>query len=103
MPRSDQQQQNSKSAAPRLQGLRYPGAMNMNTRNNDDIHNTISRRRFLAGTAAAGAALMICRHALAADDAPAATGEKPNSVFGGVAIGTNTYSYRDGGIDTAEQ
>lgn len=72
----------------------------MNMRNNDDLYNIISRRRFLAGTAMAGAAVMIGRRAMAAD-APTTTGGKPDSVFGGVAIGTNTYSYR-GGIDTAE-
>ena len=67
------------------------------------IHGLVSRRRFLAGTAAAGASVMIGRYALAADDAPAAAGGKPNSVFGGVAIGINTYSYRGGSIDTAEE
>jgi hypothetical protein len=103
MPRLNAQQQKSKSAAPRLQGLKYPGAMNMDIRNNDDIHNIISRRRFLAATAAAGAVVMIGRHALAADDAPASAGARPNSVFGGVAIGTNTYSYRGGDVNTAEE
>ncbi len=75
----------------------------MDPRNNDGTFNTISRRRFLATTAAAGAAVMIGRYALAADNAPAAPGGKPNSVFGGVAIGINTYSYRGGTIETAEQ
>jgi sugar phosphate isomerase/epimerase len=77
--------------------------MNMETRNKNDIHSILSRRRFLAGTAAAaGASLMIGRYALAADSPPAAAGSRPNSVFGGVAIGINTYSYR-GEINTAEQ
>lgn len=75
----------------------------MDTRNKDAIRNLISRRRFLGGTAAAGAALVIGRHALAADTPPAATGGRPNSVFGGVAIGINTYSYRGGKINTAEE
>ena len=74
----------------------------MNERsNNDEIRSGISRRRFVGGAAAAVAAMMMGRHARAADSA--AAGGKPNSVFGGVAIGINTYSYRGGGIDTAEQ
>jgi sugar phosphate isomerase/epimerase len=76
--------------------------MNMNTRNKHDMQNIFSRRRFLAGTAAAGGAAMLGRYALAIDNPTAATDTKPNSVFGGVAIGTNTYSYRDSGVDTAE-
>ncbi len=75
----------------------------MIARNNSGIDNNISRRRFLAGTAAAGASVMIGRYALAVDNPPGATAGKPNSVFGGVAIGINTYSYRGSGIDTAEQ
>ena len=77
----------------------------MDMRNNDDIHNMISRRLFLGSTAAAvGAAMLIGQqHSRAADDTPASTGAKPNSVFGGVAIGCNTYSYRGSGVDTAEQ
>ncbi len=75
----------------------------MISRNNDHMQNLLSRRRLLARGAAAGAALMMGRGLLAADDAPAATGGKRNSVFGGVSIGINTYSYRGGGIDTAEQ
>ena len=78
-------------------GALFNARKSMDTRNNNDIHNIISRRRFLAAAAAAaGAAVMIGRHALAADTAPAATAAKPNSVFGGVAIGINTYSYRGG-------
>ncbi|QOV91230.1 sugar phosphate isomerase/epimerase family protein [Humisphaera borealis] len=73
----------------------------MDPRNNSNIHDIISRRRFLGGVAALGATAMIGRQAWAADAAPA--GGKPNSVFGGVAIGINTYSYRSSGIDTAEQ
>ena len=75
--------------------------MTVETFNNDDIRSIISRRRFLSAAAAAGAAVIIGRHVLAADGTPAATASKPNSVFGGVAIGTNTYSYRDS-IKTAE-
>jgi sugar phosphate isomerase/epimerase len=75
----------------------------MDTRRKDDIRNIIARRRFLAGTALAGASMMLGRHARAADDALAATPGRPNSVFGGVAIGTNTYSYRGGNINTAEE
>ena len=73
----------------------------METRNNINIYNNISRRNFLAGTAMAGASVMLGRYALAADTTPASAGGKPNSVFGGVAIGVNTYSYR-GEVDTAE-
>ncbi len=72
----------------------------MNMQKNGPIESILSRRRFLATTAAAGAAVMTTQHLLAADSA---AGGKPNSVFGGVAIGINTYSYRGGGIDTAEQ
>ena len=61
-----------------------------------------SRRRFLAGLAATGSMAVLGRHLFAAEESPAAGG-KPNSVFGGVAIGINTYSYRGSGIDTAEQ
>ena len=75
----------------------------MDPRCNDGLHNIISRRLFLGSAAAAGAAVLIGKHALAADDAPADTNAKPDSVFGGVAIGINTYSYRDSGIDTAQQ
>jgi len=58
--------------------------------------NSLSRRGFLAAAAAAGASAMLARHARAAT-------EKPNSVFGGVSIGINTYSYRDDHkLDTAE-
>jgi sugar phosphate isomerase/epimerase len=52
-----------------------------------------SRRSFLGGTAALAASAFLPRMASAAD--------KPNSVFGGVRIGTNTYSYR-GEISSAE-
>jgi sugar phosphate isomerase/epimerase len=75
----------------------------MKTRSNDDSASIISRRRFLGCAAVAGAAVMIRQRVVTAEDAPAATGNRPNSVFDGVAIGTNTYSYRDGGINTAEQ
>jgi sugar phosphate isomerase/epimerase len=75
--------------------------MNMDTRSNDNLHSMIARRQFLAGAAAAGVSLTLGRYAPAAENAPASTGGKPNSVFGGVAIGTNTYSYR-GEIETAE-
>ena len=57
----------------------------------------LSRRGFLGGAAAVGAAALLNRSPIArAADAP-----KPNSVFGGVHIGAITYSYR-GGVDTAE-
>jgi sugar phosphate isomerase/epimerase len=74
--------------------------MNIDTPNSD-VHSILSRRSFLACAAAAGASVMLGRLAWAADTL--ATLSRPNSVFGGVAIGINTYSYRDGGIDTAEQ
>jgi sugar phosphate isomerase/epimerase len=67
------------------------------------IHNVFSRRRFLATTAAAGASLIVEHYASAADSTPAAADGKPNSVFGGVTIGINTYSYRGGSINTAEE
>lgn len=68
--------------------------------NHSNLSNLLSRRRFLATAAAASAGLTIGRYALAAESA--ASG-KPCSVFGGVSIGINTYSYRNSGIDTAEQ
>ena len=43
----------------------------MNTQNKNDVRNSFSRRRFLAGTAAAGAAAMLGQYAMAADTAPA--------------------------------
>jgi sugar phosphate isomerase/epimerase len=77
--------------------------MNMDTRKFNDLYNSISRRRFLASAAAAGAAVMTGQRLLAADDAPAAKVGTPDPAFGGVAIGVITYSYRNSGIDSAEQ
>jgi sugar phosphate isomerase/epimerase len=56
------------------------------------IDGTVSRRSFLGGAAAV---------AIAARAIPTAFAAKPNSNFGGVRIGCNTYSYR-GEIFTAE-
>ena len=75
----------------------------MDTRNNDGNHNLISRRRLLTATAAVGATAMIGRYALAAGSTPTGAVGKPNSVFNGVAIGINTYSYRGGNVNTAEE
>ncbi|MDB5294447.1 MAG: hypothetical protein JWO31_430 [Phycisphaerales bacterium] len=53
---------------------------------------TRTRRQLLLAAAAGGTAMLLGRHAGAAADAPAAG--RPNSVFGGVRVGCNTYSYR---------
>lgn len=71
----------------------------MHAQNRDALFRSLSRRHFLAATAAAGASVMLAGRTFA-EGTPAG---KPNSVFGGVAIGINTYSYRGSGIDTAEQ
>lgn len=59
-----------------------------------------SRREFLRRAAALAACAAVRPGLLGAESAPRA---KPNSVFHGVRIGVITYSYRDAGIDTAEQ
>jgi len=59
-----------------------------------------SRREFLGRAAALAACAVVQPRLLGAETAP---GAKPNSVFHGVRIGVITYSYRDTGIDTAEQ
>ena len=58
------------------------------------IDAATTRRAFLGGTAALAACAILPRGATGAD-------AKPNSVFNGVRIGCNTYSYR-GEIVTAE-
>lgn len=55
----------------------------------------MTRRSFLGGTATFAACAMVPR------GVPGAAADRPNSVFGGVRIGVNTYSYR-GEIFTAE-
>ncbi|MBI5835067.1 MAG: sugar phosphate isomerase/epimerase [Armatimonadetes bacterium] len=59
-------------------------------------HDSITRRGFIGGATALAAGLALPRLAAAAD-AP-----KPNSDFGGVRIGTITYSYR-GFANTADE
>jgi hypothetical protein len=59
----------------------------------------MSRRELLGSAAAVAALTMVPNHVLAGAAAPA--GAKPNSVFGGVRIGTITYSFR-GVESTAE-
>ncbi len=59
----------------------------------DSINPRLTRRAFLGGATALAVSAFMPRRSLAAD--------KPNSVFGGVRIGTNTYSYR-GEITSAE-
>ncbi|MDX9947465.1 MAG: sugar phosphate isomerase/epimerase [Bacteroidales bacterium] len=67
-------------------------------KNNGEMKNGISRRKFL-GTSAAAAALAVipvaygCKTRAAADEVPAVS-DKPNSKFGGVQIGAITYSWR---------
>lgn len=67
-------------------------------KNKSEMKNGISRRRFL-GTSAAAAALAVipasygCKTKPAAEEVPALS-DKPNSNFGGVQIGTITYSWR---------
>lgn len=56
-----------------------------------------TRRTFLGGAAALAAGVMAPRWAWAEN-----TAAKPNSVFSGVRIGVNTYSYR-GNPDSAQQ
>jgi sugar phosphate isomerase/epimerase len=60
----------------------------------------VSRRKFLGTTAAAATVSMVPLN-FAFRNAPVAPGEKPNSNFGGVQIGTITYSWRSmpGGVD----
>src|SRR4051812_3024150 len=55
---------------------------------------SMTRRSFLHGVTAAGAAAIFARQTLAAGVQDSATGKKPNSVFNGVRIGCITYSYR---------
>ena len=66
----------------------------------------ISRRKFIGGTAAVAALSVIpasygCQNKPVAAPATAPVSDKPNSNFGGVQIGTITYSWRDlpGGIE----
>ncbi|HET6251859.1 MAG TPA: sugar phosphate isomerase/epimerase [Tepidisphaeraceae bacterium] len=74
----------------------------MNARKDQDQYTLLSRRQLLAAAGAAGAWMMAGQLGLAADSAAAAPA-RPNSVFGGVSIGTNTYSYRGGNVNTAEE
>jgi sugar phosphate isomerase/epimerase len=67
--------------------------MAMKTRNMSDIPAT--RRAFLGGVASFATCAVMPRGVLAASP------DKPNSIFNGVRIGINTYSYR-GEILTAE-
>ena len=59
-------------------------------------HDTLSRRQFVVGSAAAAAA------GLALPRSASAQATKPSSVFDGVRIGTITYSYR-GFANTADE
>jgi sugar phosphate isomerase/epimerase len=66
----------------------------------------ISRRKFLGTTAAAAALSMVplsysCKNKPVAAPAAAPASDKPNSNFGGVQIGTITYSWRSlpGGVE----
>jgi sugar phosphate isomerase/epimerase len=67
-------------------------------KNNGEMKNGISRRKFL-GTSAAAAALAVipvaygCKTKTVAEEVPAVS-DKPNSNFGGVQIGAITYSWR---------
>ncbi len=67
-------------------------------KNNGEMKNGISRRKFL-GTSAAAAALAVipvsyaCKTKTVAEEVPAVS-DKPNSKFGGVQIGAITYSWR---------
>lgn len=67
-------------------------------KNNGEMKNGISRRKFL-GTSAAAAALAVipvaygCKTKAVAEEVPAVS-DKPNSKFGGVQIGAITYSWR---------
>lgn len=67
-------------------------------KNNGEMKNGISRRKFL-GTSAAAAALAVipvtygCKTKAVAEEVPAVS-DKPDSKFGGVQIGAITYSWR---------
>lgn len=72
-------------------------------KNDNNSKKNLSRRKFLGNTAALAAFSMVPLN-LSAMDAPvvnAATGTKPDSKFGGVQIGTITYSWRSmpGGVE----
>ena len=62
----------------------------------DSTNIRATRRAFLGGAASVAATALLPRIARAADSA------RPNSVFNGVRIGINTYSYR-GAITSAEE
>jgi len=68
----------------------------------NSISNPMTRRGFLGGLTAVGAAAIFARHSLAAGLQESTTGKKPNSNFNGVRIGAITYSYR-GERNTAEE
>jgi len=64
----------------------------------------VTRRAFLGGVAAITACALVPQRVLrAATPGGAAPAGKPNSVFNGVRIGCITYSYRGGGVNTAEE
>jgi sugar phosphate isomerase/epimerase len=64
---------------------------------------TTTRRCFLGGTAALVAGALVPGRAWADEAAKPAAAGKPCSVINGVRIGTITYSYRGGRINTAEE
>ncbi|QVL30976.1 sugar phosphate isomerase/epimerase [Telmatocola sphagniphila] len=74
----------------------------MSTPNNNPLPIHLSRRELLGSALAGGTAALIGKSAFAGDNLQGTSSTKPNSVFGGVRIGTNTYSYRNSGIDSAE-
>jgi hypothetical protein len=53
-----------------------------------DHSQSLSRRAFIGGATALAASMLVSQRALAAES------KKPDSNFGGVWVGTNTYSYR---------
>jgi sugar phosphate isomerase/epimerase len=64
-----------------------------------------TRRAFLGGVAAMAACALVPRRMLGAESPSGAAVPqgKPNSVFNGVRIGCISYSYRNSGVNTAEQ
>jgi sugar phosphate isomerase/epimerase len=72
-----------------------------NNQHQDPESKNLSRRNFLGSTAAAAAALSMVPLNFAFKNAPLVQGTKPDSNFGGVQIGTITYSWRSmpGGVE----
>jgi sugar phosphate isomerase/epimerase len=75
--------------------------MPKNNQNKIPESKNLSRRNFLGSTAAAAAAISLVPMNLAFKNAPRVVPGKPDSNFGGVQMGTITYSWRSmpGGVE----